>query len=288
MDDPALLFLQAMVHLERIFTAAVRLASRQTMDYTICAKTDPGLIRHNNEDAVLFDERCGVAVLADGMGGYNAGEVASGMATTLIATELTRCLSGSAPLNKPDDICLALAASVEQANMAILQAANANPDFTGMGTTLVAAVFQGDRLFLTHLGDSRCYRLRAKALTQITKDHSMLQDQMDDGLVSREQAAKSPGRNLLTRALGVASSAAVEVAIFQVLDGDLYLMCSDGLTDMVDDASLAALVIQEKNITQLATALINLANAKGGRDNISVILIQAQEADDKSVRLLVS
>ena len=271
-----------------LVTAAARLASRQKMNYTICAKTDPGLIRRNNEDAVLFDEQCGVAVLADGMGGYNAGEVASGMASTLIATELTRCLSGSEPLSKPDDICRALAASVEQANQAILQAANANPDFTGMGTTLVAAVFQGDQLFLTHLGDSRCYRLRGEVLTQITKDHSMLQDQMDAGLISSAEAAKTSGRNLLTRALGVPSVAPVEVTSFQVVDGDRYLMCSDGLTDMVDDASIACLMIQEKNITQLAVALINLANAKGGRDNIGVILIHAQEADGQLIRWLAN
>lgn len=247
------------------------------MNYTICAKTDPGLMRRNNEDAVLFDKRYGVAVLADGMGGYQAGEVASAMATSMVAAELSRFLSVSEPLSKPDDICRALAASVEQANQAILQAAADDPGFTGMGTTLVAAIFQGEQLFLTHLGDSRCYRLRVEDLTQITKDHSMRQEQMDAGLMSRAQAAQAPGRNLLTRALGVASRASVEVSTFQVAAGDLYLMCSDGLTDMVDDVSLAKLMVREKNISKLAASLINLANAKGGRDNIAVILIHAKD-----------
>lgn len=261
------------------------------MNYTFCAKTDPGLIRRNNEDAVLFDESCSLAVLADGMGGYNAGEVASGMATTSITAELTRCLSGSAPLSHRDDICRALAASVATANRAILQAATDNPVYSGMGTTLVAAIFQRDHLFLTHLGDSRCYRLRGEVLTQITKDHSMRQEQVDAGLISREHAATARGGNLLTRALGVETEVLIEVRTFQVVAGDFYLMCSDGLTDMVDDASMACLMVQEKNIVKLASALINLANAKGGRDNIAVVLIHAKDAPDepgKLSRLLVS
>ncbi|HSO46029.1 MAG TPA: Stp1/IreP family PP2C-type Ser/Thr phosphatase [Rhodoferax sp.] len=255
------------------------------MNYTFCAKTDPGLMRRNNEDAVRVDESCGLALLADGMGGYNAGEVASGMATTLIAAELARCLSGSARLSHPDDIRRALAASVGLANQAILQAAIDNPGYSGMGTTLVAAVFQGDQLLLTHLGDSRCYRLRGQVLTQITIDHSMRQEQVDAGLITREHAANAPGRNLLTRALGVQANAPVEVGIFPVAAGDLYLMCSDGLTDMVDDVSIARLMVHEKNSVKLASALINLANAKGGRDNIAVVLIRAMDAPDKPGKL---
>ncbi|PIY27762.1 MAG: protein phosphatase [Comamonadaceae bacterium CG_4_9_14_3_um_filter_60_33] len=252
------------------------------MNYTFCAKTDPGLIRRNNEDAVLVNTSCGVAVLADGMGGYKAGEVASGMATTMIAAELTRHLSGNAPLSDPGDICRALAASVDAANQAILQAATGNPDCAGMGTTLVAGVFQGGQLFLTHLGDSRCYRLRGEVLRQITKDHSIRQEQFDAGLITRAQAAHATGRNLLTRALGVETDEPVEAQTLQVEAGDLYLMCSDGLTDMVDDASMARLMAEEPNIGKLATALIHLANAKGGRDNIGVILIHAKDAPEMS------
>ena len=108
-----------------------------------------------------------------------------------------------------------------------------------MGTTLVAGIFQGDQLFLTHLGDSRCYCLRGEVLTQMTADHSIRQEQIDAGLITREEAAHAQGRNLLTRALGVEAEVPVEVRIFQVVAGDVYLMCSDGLTDMVDDASMA-------------------------------------------------
>ena len=251
------------------------------MNYTFCAKTDPGLIRRNNEDAVLVDKSCGLAVLADGMGGYNAGEVASGMATTMIANDLTRSLSGNAPLSDPDDISRALASSVDRANQAILKAATDNADCAGMGTTLVAGIFQGDRLFMTHLGDSRCYCLRGEVLTQMTTDHSIRQEQLDAGLITRDEAVHAQGRNLLTRALGVEAEAPVEVRTYQVVAGDLYLMCSDGLTDMVDDASMAGLMVQEKNCVKLASALIHLANAKGGRDNIGVILIHAREAPAK-------
>ena len=250
------------------------------MDYTFSAKTDPGLIRRNNEDAVVLDARQGVAVLADGMGGYNAGEVASGMATTLIARELTLCLEAGTAGNPEHDIPRALATSVDHANQAILQAARHNPDYKDMGTTLVAGIFRGDRLFLTHVGDSRCYRLRGGELTQITKDHSVLQEQVDAGLIPRAAFCAPSSRHILTRALGVDPELQFEVRIHPVAVGDCYLMCSDGLTDMVDDASIASLMGQESNMVKLASALINLANAKGGRDNIAVALIHAKDARD--------
>ncbi|MDO9144894.1 Stp1/IreP family PP2C-type Ser/Thr phosphatase [Rhodoferax sp.] len=248
------------------------------MNYAYHAQTDPGLTRPNNEDSFLFDEHCGVAVLADGMGGYSAGEVASSMATSLIASELTRWLSRSESSKHADDLCRLLALSVDKANREILQAAIANPSYKSMGTTVVAAVFLGDRLFLTHVGDSRCYRLRDGVLEQITKDHSMLQEQVDSGLITRAHAARAPGRNLLTRALGVESRLPLEVKIHPVEVGDLYLLCSDGLTDMVDDASMASLMSDTTELAQRASALIQLANAKGGRDNVTVMLIHAQQA----------
>ncbi|WP_296493905.1 Stp1/IreP family PP2C-type Ser/Thr phosphatase [Rhodoferax sp.] len=255
------------------------------MDYTFSARTDPGLLRRNNEDAVIFDERWGVAVLADGMGGYNAGEVASGMTTHLIAGELTRFLATSAAASPADDICRILASCVDNANQAILQAAKHNPDYKDMGTTLVAGIFYGDRLILTHVGDSRCYRLRDGILLRITKDHSMLQEQVDAGLIMREDTAMTPSRHILTRALGVDPELQFEVKIHPVVPGDFYLMCSDGLTDMVDDASIASLMLAENNIVKLTSALINLANAKGGRDNIAVVLIHAKSAPDQPGKL---
>lgn len=248
------------------------------MNYAYFAQTDPGLTRPNNEDSFLLDENCGVAVLADGMGGYSAGEVASSMATTSITAELTRFLSHNKPLHPADDLCRLLARSVDKANQEILQAAAGNLNYKSMGTTVVVGVFQDDQLYLTHVGDSRCYRLRGGALVQITKDHSMLQEQVDAGLITRAHAAHAPGRNLLTRALGVEARLPLEVKIHPVEAGDLYLMCSDGLTDMVDEASMASLMSEATDLAHRASALIHLANAKGGRDNVTVILIQAVAA----------
>ncbi|MDD2844308.1 MAG: Stp1/IreP family PP2C-type Ser/Thr phosphatase [Rhodoferax sp.] len=248
------------------------------MNYAYYAQTDPGLTRPNNEDSFLLDENCGVAVLADGMGGYNAGEVASSMATTSIAAELTRFLARNEPLHQADDLCRLLVRSVDKANLEILQAAAGNPNYKSMGTTVVVGVFEGQQLFLTHVGDSRCYRFRGGALVQITKDHSMLQEQVDAGLITRTHAAHAPGRNLLTRALGVEAKLPLEVKIHPVEADDLYLMCSDGLTDMVDDASIASLMSEATDLAQRASALIHLANAKGGRDNVTVILVQAVAA----------
>lgn len=255
------------------------------MNYDFHAQTDPGLTRSNNEDCFLFDKSCGIAVLADGMGGYNAGEVASSMATTLIAAELTRWLTRSDALQQADEFCRLLAVSVDKANQEILRAANANAGYKGMGTTVVVGVFHADQLFLTHVGDSRCYRLRGGVLTQITKDHSMLQEQVDAGLMTAAHAALAPGRNLLTRALGVESRLPLEVRIHPVEADDLYLMCSDGLTDMVDDASIASLLSQTTAIAQRTSALIHLANAKGGRDNVTVMLIHAKDAPVAQGRL---
>ncbi len=248
------------------------------MNYACYAQTDQGLIRRNNEDSFLFDDRHGVAVLADGMGGHNAGEVASGLATSSISAELTHWLSSIGSQPHPDVLCRLMIVSVDKANQAILKAAASHPDCKGMGTTVVVGVFQGDRLFLTHVGDSRCYRLRDGELVQITKDHSMLQEQVDAGLMTRAHAAHSPGRHLLTRALGVESRLPLEVKIHQVVADDLYLMCSDGLTDMVDDASIASLMGQATDIATRTSALVRLANAKGGRDNVTVMLIHAMDA----------
>ena len=246
------------------------------MNYKFCAKTDTGRSRDNNEDSVAYDEATKLAVLADGMGGYNAGEVASGMATTYVHTELGRWISsqgGSSP--NPKQTASAIERCVDDANLSILKAADANPNYFGMGTTIVVGVFQGPRLILGHVGDSRCYRLRDGALEQITKDHSMLQEQVDAGLLTVEQAAVAPGRNLLTRALGVEESSKAEIHEHVVKSGDIYVMCSDGLNDMVSDKDIALVLISNHSLAGMATELVARANANGGRDNVSVLLTQA-------------
>lgn len=251
------------------------------MNYTFVAQTDPGRIRGNNEDAVAFDEATRLFVLADGMGGYNAGEVASGMATAFIKSELTRWLSEAGQQAGAGQIRRAIEICVDNANRSIFNAAHTNPQYAGMGTTLVVGVFQGARLMLGHIGDSRCYRLRGPEFVQITKDHSLLQEHLDAGLLTPAQAATSPNKNLLTRALGVEDEVMLEFNEHAVQAGDLYLMCSDGLSDMLSDAAMAAILQNGASLEKIAAELISLANANGGRDNITVLLTQVAGSAEK-------
>ncbi|MFM6992775.1 MAG: PP2C family protein-serine/threonine phosphatase, partial [Rhodoferax sp.] len=149
------------------------------MNYTFCTRSDPGRARDNNEDSVAYDEAVQLGVLADGMGGYNAGEIASGMATAFIKSEMSRWLSEVGRQAKIKEIRRALEICVDNANKSIFNAANSNAQYSGMGTTLVVAVFHGDKAILGHIGDSRCYRLRGGEFAQVTKDHSLLQEQID-------------------------------------------------------------------------------------------------------------
>ena len=234
--------------------------------------TDTGRERSNNEDAVAVDENAKLLALADGMGGYNAGEVASSMATSFIKTELGRWLveatdqASDAEVRRAMDIC------VDNANRAIFNAANSNPQYAGMGTTLVLAVFRQGRLLLGHIGDSRGYRLRGGRLTQATHDHSLLQEQIDAGLITAEQASFSANKNLVTRAVGVEDTVLLETHLHEVMPGDIYLLCSDGLSDMLDDESIGQVMQASESLSEAGAALIEAANDAGGKDNIAVIL----------------
>jgi PPM family protein phosphatase len=245
------------------------------MNYEFCTRTDAGLARENNEDSVEVDEPARLGVLADGMGGYNAGEIASGMATAFIKSELGRWLSQAGRHANAREVRRAMEICVDNANRSIFNAANSNSQYSGMGTTLVLGVFQDGRLMLGHIGDSRCYRLRGGELSQITRDHSLLQEQMDAGLITAEQAATSSNKNLVTRALGVEDAVLLEVNEHRVEPGDIYLMCSDGLSDMVDDGSIAEILGSDAPLEQKAAQMVDAANANGGRDNISVLLARA-------------
>ena len=251
------------------------------MKYEFFARTDCGRVRSNNEDAVSIDAEANIAVLADGMGGYSAGEVASSMATTLILAEMRAWLEQSDEPPTANDIRRALEICVDNANQAIYSEAFANPDCTGMGTTLVVGVLCGDKLVLGHVGDSRCYRWRAGELTQITRDHSWLQEQLDAGLLTPQQAAVSPNCNLVTRALGVEPTTLVEINEFKMEPHDVLLMCSDGLSEMLPLDDMAALMATDETLEEKTARLVAAANANGGRDNISVLLIEAGQAQRK-------
>ncbi len=211
-------------------------------------------------------------------GGYNAGEIASGMATAFIKSEMGRWLSQAGKHANAKEVRRAMESCVENVNHSIFNAANSNPQYTGMGTTLVVGVFQDDRLMLGHIGDSRCYRLRGTVFQQITKDHSLLQEQIDAGIITPEQALTSLNKNLVTRALGVEDAVMLDVSEHHTEAGDLYLMCSDGLSDMLQEADIADIMLWDGALEQKAKQLIAAANGAGGRDNISVLLALAKQA----------
>ena len=245
----------------------------------VVARTDPGMIRSHNEDAVFGDAQLGLAILADGMGGYNAGEVASGMATTLLASNFFQIVPGSQPkLREADGEIQAHRIFVEQisdTNSAIFNAAQSQPQYAGMGTTLVFAWFYDNLVSVAHVGDSRLYRLRGESFEQLTRDHSLLQEQLDSGMITAEEARFSQNKNLVTRALGVDPVVELEIHDHVAKVGDIYLLCSDGLNDMVEDEEIG-LTLQAlgSNLALAADQLVQMANDNGGRDNVSVILVK--------------
>jgi protein phosphatase len=236
------------------------------------ARTDVGRLRSHNEDAVFVNPAQGFALLADGMGGYNAGEVAAGMSVALLAAALAR---QDCRRLAPEALCAFLETEIQAVNAAVFAAAHAHPEYAGMGTTLVAGLFQPGRLCLAHIGDSRAYRLRAGCLARLTRDHSLLQEQIDCGALNEAEARYVDYKNLVTRALGVEALAAPECHLHDLAGDDLYLFCSDGLTDMVEDDDIASLLTAcADNLMYAADELLALANANGGSDNISVILVR--------------
>ena len=246
----------------------------------IVVRTDPGMVRGHNEDAVFANPNKGLVILADGMGGYNAGEVASGMATTLLSTELEAAFNATAPYETDAGTgkayaCRCIVDKVALTNSAIFNAAESQPQYAGMGTTLVMALFYDNKATVAHIGDSRLYRLRGDEFGVITRDHSLLQEQIDSGMISPEQARHSQNKNLVTRALGVDPDVETEIHDYEVLPGDIYLLCSDGLNDMVEDEEIQlTLQMLGANLELAATQLIQMANDNGGRDNVSVILVK--------------
>lgn len=247
--------------------------------FEIVAVTHPGMVRSHNEDSIETDAAIGLAVLADGMGGYNAGEVASGIAVAMVNTEIKKALSG---MNGALDAATAerlVSEHAMRANQAIYLAAQSQPQYAGMGTTLVVALWHGDSVAVGHIGDSRLYRFRGGALEQVTRDHSLLQEQIDSGLITREQAQHSQNKNLVTRAVGIDPEVDVEVHSYPVETGDIYMLCSDGLNDMVTDEDMQlTLSSLQANLPLAAGQLVQQANDNGGRDNVSVILVRVLQS----------
>ncbi len=255
--------------------------------------TDTGRVRDHNEDAIGTDADIGLMVLADGMGGYNAGEVASGIAVQTV----TKMATEGASRESRDDIdphsglmrqSIVLRDAVYRANKIIYQTAQSQTHCEGMGTTIVACMFYDNKISIAHVGDSRAYRLRNGAFEQLTMDHSLLQELVDRGFYSAEEAQRSTNRNYVTRALGVEPTVEVEVHEHSVEPNDIYLLCSDGLPDMVEDEDIHLTISTfNDSLDVVGQQLIDLANDHGGRDNISVMLAQVVSSFAAKKGLLV-
>ncbi len=260
------------------------MASKQ---FEMASATDVGRVRAHNEDSLAADVDLGLATLADGMGGHHAGEVASGIAVAMVPQAMRKLSADQALHGLSDEAVQQLmAAQASTVNSAIYTAAQSQPQYSGMGTTLVIAYWHGDRVTVVHLGDSRCYRVRGAAVTPLTRDHSWVQDQIDAGLMTYEQARTSKKKNLVTRACGIDLNVVPEVHTHAVAAGDIYVLCSDGLYDTVSDEEIHLTVSSLKsNLTLAAQQLVQQANDNGGRDNISVILVHVRKVDQASAGL---
>ncbi|TAK50885.1 MAG: Stp1/IreP family PP2C-type Ser/Thr phosphatase [Gammaproteobacteria bacterium] len=245
--------------------------------------SDTGKVREHNEDAIASDSDIGLYVLADGMGGYNAGEVASGIAVKTIAnlvreSFLAMELEGvdkATGLHRPGII---LRDAIARANKIIHQTSKSQSQCEGMGTTVAAVLFHDNRVAVAHVGDSRVYRLRGDTFEQLTMDHSLLQELVDRGFYSPEEAQRATNKNYVTRALGVETTVDVDVREFPVQVGDWLILCSDGLTDMVEDEDIHLTISTfGANLDTVARQLVQLANDSGGRDNISVLMARVVE-----------
>ena len=253
------------------------MTGRSHYQLQVASATHPGVIRVCNEDSIATDDDLGLMVLADGMGGYKAGDVASSIATGLIMDYLRAQLAQMGPsagrFSGMSPEAWAIQSTLEKTNLAIYNTAKSDNKFTSMGTTVALILFHQSLATIAHVGDSRVYRLRDGRLSLLTHDHSLLQQQVEMGVISNEHARVSHNRNLVSRALGVDNEIRIEINEHHVQPDDIFLLCSDGLNDMVDDADIE-LAMRElrSNLPLTANQLMQMANDNGGHDNVSVIL----------------
>jgi protein phosphatase len=247
------------------------------------ALTDTGKVREHNEDTIGVDSDIGLLVLADGMGGYNAGEVASGIAVKTIVNLVREAVAREVVDGNDQETGLArtsiiLRDAIYRANKIIHQTSKTQPQCEGMGTTVVACLFYDNRVSIAHVGDSRLYRLRGERFEQVTMDHSLLQELVERGFYSAEEAQRATNKNYVTRALGVEPNVEVEINEQPVQKGDYYVLCSDGLSDMVEDDDIHLTISTfSANLDSVAKQLTQLANDNGGRDNVSVVMAHVLE-----------
>lgn len=243
--------------------------------------SDTGRVRAHNEDSTASDLSLGLVVLADGMGGYRGGEVASAIAVTSVVQETQRQLPKLIHGEVDDDSgytyeSLMMHDAIVNANNQIFTTAQEESEYQGMGTTIVTGLFYDNRVTIGHVGDSRCYRYREGKLEQLTGDHTVRQELIDRGYYTPEEAARTVSSNLVTRALGIDGTVEVDIYEEHVLPEDIYLLCSDGLNDLVDDESISSILEgYGADLGKTGGLLVDEANANGGDDNISVVLVRA-------------
>lgn len=243
----------------------------------VAALTDVGNVRQYNEDSIAVDVDLGLVALADGMGGHRAGEVASVMATETVIAGLKAAAPAFDTQDRDCEPLHALGKSINRANEAIHDAGRADPRYRGMGTTFAGAVFHDNRVTFAHVGDSRVYRVRDGTLALLTRDDSLLRDQVDLGVISAAEARHSHNRSLVTRALGIEARVSPHLAAEPALPGDVYLLCSDGLNDLVEDSDIELIVTGlAANLPLAAHHLVQAAKDNGGFDNVSVILARVR------------
>jgi serine/threonine protein phosphatase PrpC len=252
--------------------------SEEILQVKIAGFTDIGLRRNHNEDHIGFNQQLGIAVLADGMGGHQAGEVAAHMAVGSVLEKLQKLseTESLAPITS-SKLLEFISNTISHSNTIIFNAAKSIDEHKGMGTTLVAAVIKDSRIYAGHVGDSRLYLFRDRALSRITRDHSLAQDLIDKGFYTEEEAKTASVGHIVTRALGTKAEVEVDTIEHDALPNDVFLLCSDGLSDMVADWLIEETLADHRtDRNEAAKKLILLANRNGGKDNISVILMQVQ------------
>lgn len=246
------------------------------MNWKYAGKTDVGKVRQGNEDALFADEKRGVFIVADGMGGHVAGEVASQIVTETVGPGVSEAVEEGL---RGEELTRRSLELVEEANRAIIQRADVEPDKRGMGTTLTLLVLLPESEYLLHqVGDSRAYLLRDSELRQITRDHTVVQQQVDRGALTPDQARDHPLSHILTRALGTENNVEADTYTDTIQPGDTFLLCSDGLSGMLTDTQINDILTQStEDLQTVADGLVDAANSAGGVDNITALVVRVLE-----------
>jgi serine/threonine protein phosphatase PrpC len=249
------------------------------MKIRYAAKTDVGMKRTHNEDYFSLMEDEQLFIVADGMGGHSSGEVASRMAAETVSEFYQRTKDEDATWPYKMDRSLSyienrLVCGIKLANYKIYEAASKDIRFKGMGTTLVTCLINGDKIYIAHVGDSRCYRYRNHKVDQVTRDHSLLEDYKDAKPdMTEEEERNFPHKNVITRALGMRETVQVDIRTDEVMDGDTFLLCSDGLSGMVPDDLITQLLSTTDDLEKAVAELVDQANRAGGTDNITTLVL---------------